>query len=272
MRDVARPSLLEMDMFFSGLWEMAITVESFKYLAANTGRSLLEKTNKKKLSFCLAFSIIDFKDCFLPGSDVEMPAKGKWYWGCTQPAALTLSSLPLPAGGWPQGFLGTMTVVLLTLLRKLLLFTCSVVSDSLQPHGLQWARLPCPSLSPGACSNSCTSSWWCHPAVSFSVVSFASCSQSFPASASFLKSWLFSSGGQSVGASASASVLPMNDWISNIQGWFSLGLTGLISLLFKQLSRVFSNTTIWKHQFFGTQPSLWSNSHILLEKQKHSFD
>ena len=79
MRDVARPSLLEMDMFFSGLWEMAITVESFKYLAANTGRSLLEKTNKKKLSFCLAFSIIDFKDCFLPGSDVEMPAKGKWY-------------------------------------------------------------------------------------------------------------------------------------------------------------------------------------------------
>ena len=79
MRDIARPSLLKMDMCFSGLWKMAITVESFKYLAANTGRSLLEKKKQKKLSFCLAFSIIDFKDCFLPESDVQMAAKGKWY-------------------------------------------------------------------------------------------------------------------------------------------------------------------------------------------------
>ena len=124
-----------------------------------------------------------------------MAAKGKWYWGCTQPAALTLSSLPLPAGRWPKGFLGTMTLVLLTLLRKLL-FTCSVVSNSLKPHGLQHTRLPCPSSSPWECSNSCPLSRWCHPTILFSVVSFSSCPQSFPASVSFPKSWLFSSGGK----------------------------------------------------------------------------
>ena len=106
----------------------------------------------------------------------------------------------------------------------LLLFSCSVMSDSLWPHGLQHARLPCPSPSPRACSNSRPLSWWCHPTISSSVVHFSSCLQSFPVSGSFLMSRLFISGGQSIGASASASVLPMN-----IQGWFLSGLTGLIS-------------------------------------------
>jgi len=116
----------------------------------------------------------------------------------------------------------------------LLLFSHSVVSDSLWPHGLQHARLPCPSPSPGACSNLCPLSWWCHTTILSSVIPFSSCLQSFPASGSFLMNWLFASGGQSIGTSASASVLPMN-----IQVWFPLGLTGLVSLLFKGLSRVF---------------------------------
>ena len=118
---------------------------------------------------------------------------------------------------------------------------------------MQHARLPCPSPSPGACSNSCPLSQWCHPTISSSVVPF-SCLQSFPASGPFLMSRLFTSGGQSIGASAS--VLPMN-----IQDWYTLGLAGLI-LLSKGLSRVFSNTTVQKHQSFGTQPSLCSYSHI----------
>ena len=121
----------------------------------------------------------------------------------------------------------------------------SVISDSFWPHGLQHVRLPCPSPILGACSNSCPSSQWCHPTISSSVVPFSSCSQSFPASGSFPLSWHFESGGQNIGASASASVLPVN-----IQGWFPLGLTDLI-LQSKGLSRVFSSTTIWKHQFFG---------------------
>ena len=98
-------------------------------------------------------------------------------------------------------------------------FSRSVLSDSLRPHGLQYARLPCPSPSPGGCSNSCPSSWWCHPTISFSVIPFFSCLQSFPASGSLLMCQFFTSGGQSIGASAS--VLPMN-----IQDWFPLGLTG----------------------------------------------
>ena len=142
---------------------------------------------------------------------------------------------------------------------------CSVVSDSLWPHGLQHARLPYPSPSPGACSNSCSLSWWCHPIILFSVIPFASCLQSFPALGSFLpKSQLLASGGQSILASALASILPMN-----IQGWFPLGLTGLISLLSKRLSRIFFSTRIQRHQLVDAQPSLWSNSHIntwLLEK------
>ena len=141
-------------------------------------------------------------------------------------------------------------------------FSCSVVSDSLRPHGLQHTRLPCPSPTPGACSNSSLSSWWCHPTISSSVIPF-SCLQSFPASGSFLISQPFTSGGQSIGALASASVLP-----KNIQDWFPLGLTGLI-LQPRRLSRVFSNTTVQKHQFFRAHSSLWFNSrfHIwLLEK------
>ena len=139
---------------------------------------------------------------------------------------------------------------------------CSVVSDSLWPHELQQVRLPYPSLSLRVCSNSCPLSWWCHPTISSSVAPFSSCLQSFPASGSFAMSQFIASGGQSIGTSASASVLPVN-----IQGWFPLGLTGLISLLSKGLSRVFSSTTFLKHQFFGAQPSLWSNSHICVQLQ-----
>ena len=130
-------------------------------------------------------------------------------------------------------------------------FSCSVMSDSLRPHGLQHSRLPCPSPTPGVCSNSCPSSWWCHQTISSSVVPFSSCLQSFPGSGSFQMSQFFASGGQSIGVSALSSVLPMN-----IQDWFHLGLTGLIFLQSKRLSRVFSNTTVQKHQFFGTQLSL----------------
>ena len=136
-------------------------------------------------------------------------------------------------------------------------FSLSVVSDSLRPHGLQDTRLPCSSPTPRACSNTCLSSWWCYPTFSSSVVPFFSCLQSFPASGSFLMSQLFSSGGQSIGVSGSASVLPIN-----IQDWFPLGLTGLISLQCKGLSRVFSSTTVQKHRFFGIQLSLWFDSHI----------
>ena len=126
---------------------------------------------------------------------------------------------------------------------------------SLWPYGLRHTRLLCPSPSPRVCSNSCPLSQLCHPAISSSVVPFSYCPQSFPASEFFSISQLFTSGGQSI--KASGSVLPMN-----IQGWFPLGLTVLIPLLFKGLSRVFSLTIIWKHQFFSAQPSVWSNSHI----------
>ena len=126
------------------------------------------------------------------------------------------------------------------------------------PKGLQHARLPCSSLSPWVCSKSCPLSWWCHPTISSSVTPFSSCPQSFPASGSFPMSQ-FTSRAHSIGAwaSASASVLTMN-----IQGWFPLGWTDLISLQYEGLSSVFSNTIVQKHQFFGTQPSLWSYSHI----------
>ena len=123
------------------------------------------------------------------------------------------------------------------------------MSDSWRPHGLQHAGLPCPSLSPRVCSNLCPLLPWCHRIISSSVTPFSSCLQSSLASRSFLMSWFFTSVGQSIGASALASDLPMY-----IMGWFLLGLTGLISLQSKGLSRVFSNTTIQKHQFFGTQP------------------
>ena len=124
--------------------------------------------------------------------------------------------------------------------KKLLFFSCSAVSNSLQPQGLQHTRLSCPSPTPRACSNSCPSSHWCHPTISPSVVPFSSCLLSSLASGSSPVSWFFASGGQSIGASASASVLPMN-----IQGWFPVELTGLIFLQSKGLSRVFSNTTVY---------------------------
>ena len=138
------------------------------------------------------------------------------------------------------------------------------VTDSLGPHGLQHIRSCCPSPTPGACSNSCPLSRWCHPTVSSFVVPFSFCLQSLSASGCFLMSLFFMSRGQSIGVSASTSVLP-----KNIQDWFPLGLTGLISLQSKGLSRVFSNTIVQKHRFFDPQLSLWSNSHIhtwLLEK------
>ena len=134
-------------------------------------------------------------------------------------------------------------------------FSCSVMSDSLRPHERQHSRPPCPSPTPRVYPNPCPLNQWCHPSVSSSVVPFSSRLHSFPASGSFTVSQFFPSGGQSIGVSAS--VLPMN-----IQNWFPLGLTGLISLLSKGLSSVFSNITVPKHQFFGTQLSLQSNSHI----------
>ena len=142
-------------------------------------------------------------------------------------------------------------------------FSLSVIYDSLQPHGLQHARLPCPSPTPGACSNLCPSNQWCHLTISSSVIPFSSCLESFPASGSFPMSQFFASSSQSIGASASPSVLPMS-----IQDWFLLVLTSLISLQSKGLSVVFSSITVQKHQFFSTQ-LLQSNSHIhiwLLEK------
>ena len=137
-------------------------------------------------------------------------------------------------------------------------FSHSVVSDSLWPHGLQHASLPCPSPTPRAYLSSCPLSRWCHPIISSSVLSFSSCLQSFLELGSCLMSQLFVSCGQSIGASASASVLP-----KNIQDWFPLGLTGLISLQSKGLSRVISNTTVQKNQFFSAQLSLESSSDIL---------
>ena len=132
-------------------------------------------------------------------------------------------------------------------------FSHSVVSDSLWPHRLQHTRLPCPSPNPGACSNSCPSSRWCHPTISSSVIPVSSCLQSFPStfqSGSFLMSQFFASGAQSIGAASSASVFPMNT-----QDWSPLGWSGWISVQSKGLSRVFSNTTVQKHQFFGAQLS-----------------
>ena len=147
-------------------------------------------------------------------------------------------------------------------------FSHSVMSDCLQLHGFWHARLFCPSPDPGACSNSCPSCWWCHPTISSSVVTFSSCLQSFPASGSYPRSRFFARGGQSIGVSVSASVLPMN-----IQDWVPLGLTGLISLPSKGLSRIFFNTKVEKHQFFSTsflyRPTLTS---IHDYWKNHSFD
>ena len=140
---------------------------------------------------------------------------------------------------------------------SLVQFSCSVMSDSLRPHEPQHARPPCPSPTPGVHPNPCPSSRPCYPTISSSVIPFSSCPQSLPASGSFPMSQLFASGGQSIGVSASTSVLPMNT-----QDWSPLRWTGWISLQSKGLSRVFPNTTVQKHQFFGAQLSSQSNSHI----------
>ena len=133
------------------------------------------------------------------------------------------------------------------IVRSVSKFSCSVMSESLLPHGLQHARPCCQSPTPRVYSNSCPLSGWCHPAISSSVVPFSSCPQSFPASGPFPMSQFFTSGGQSIGVSASASFLP-----KNTQDWSPLGWNGWISLQSKGLSRVFSNITLQKHQFFGT--------------------
>ena len=147
-------------------------------------------------------------------------------------------------------------------------FSLSVVSDSLWPHESQHARPPCPSPSPGVHSDSRSSSWWCHLAISSSVIPFSSCPQSLPTSGSFPVSQLFAWGGQSIGVSASASILPMNT-----QDWSPSEWTGWISLQSKGLSRVFSNTTVQKHQFFGPHLSSQSNSHIhTWPLENHSLD
>ena len=137
-------------------------------------------------------------------------------------------------------------------MAKSVQFSLSVVSNSLWPHGLQHTRPPCPLRTPGVYSNSCPLSWWCHPTISSSVVPFSSCLQSWPASGSFQMSQFFTLGGQNIRVSASVSVLPMNT-----REWFPLGLTSLISLQSKELSRVFSNNTVHKHQFFSAQLSLY---------------
>ena len=155
--------------------------------------------------------------------------------------------------------------IIVTLLQlSSLQFNCSVVFDSLWPYGLQHARLPCPSPTPGVYSNLFPLSQWCHPTISSSVIPFSSCLQSFSASGSFPLSQFFTSGGQSI--AASVSVLSMY-----VQDWFPLGLTDLI-LQSKGFSRVFSSTTVRKHQLFGAQPSLWSNSHLNMTIGKNSFD
>ena len=155
----------------------------------------------------------------------------------------------------------------LDILDRPVQFSYSVMSDSLRPHGLQHTRLPCPSPTPGAYSNSCPSSRWCHPTISSSVVPFSFHLQPFPASESFPMSQFFTSGGQNIGASVSASVLPMN-----IQFWFRLGLLGWISLLSKGLSRAFSNTTVQKHQFFSNQLSSPTLTFIHDYWKNHSLD
>ena len=149
------------------------------------------------------------------------------------------------------------TVSLTVVLFSSVQVSCSVVSDSLRSHEPQHTRPPCPLPTPRVHSNPCPLSWWCHPTISSSVIPFSSCPQSFPASGSFPMSQLFASGGQSIGVSAPTSVLPRNT-----RDWPPLGWTGWISLLSKGLSRIFSNTAVQKHQFFGAQLSSQSNSYI----------
>ena len=176
---------------------------------------------------------------------LTFPNSPDWWWlissvFLTRTSCYKITHVNGYYGAWP-GWAVSVSVLPLTFM----LSSYSVMLDSSPPHGLQYATLPSPSPSPWVCSNSCPLSHWCHSAISSSVAPFSSHLHSFPASGSFPMSWLFASGGQSI--RATASVLWMN-----IQGWFTLGLTGLISLLSKGLSSVFSSTAVRKHQFIGT--------------------
>ena len=178
----------------------------------------------------------------------------------SSPAQFIFQPLPWKYALPPGSILTSLTLIqpsYLNLQLSSVQFSCSVVSDSLRPHELQHTRPSYPSPTPGVYSNSCLSSRWCHPAISSSVVPFSSCPQSLPASRSFPMSQLFTWGGQSTGVSALASALPLIT-----QDWSPLGWTGWTSLQSKGLSRVFSNTIVQKHQFFGAQLSSQSNSHI----------
>ena len=190
-------------------------------------------------------------DSSLPGSSVHGFSRQVYWSGLPCPSPRNLlnpgiepRSTALQVDSWPS----EPSMKLLTLVRQ---FSHSIMSDSLWPHGLQHTRLLYPSSTPGACSNLCPLSQWCHPTISSSAAPFSFCPQSLPASEPFPMSQFFTSCGQSIGLSSSASVLPMS-----IQDWFPLGWTGWISLQSKGLSRVFSNTTVQKHQFFSTQLSL----------------
>ena len=191
--------------------------------------------------------------CSPPGSSVHRIIKQEYWSGePSSPGELTdtgTKSVSLISHAMARRFLTTITISVQ--------FSCSVMSDSLRPHEPQHTRPPCPSPIPEVHLNSCPLSRWCHPVISSSVIPFSSCPQSFPGSGSFPMSHFFASGGQSIGVSASTSVLPMNT-----QDWAPLGWTGWISLQSKGLSRVFSNTTVQKRQFSGSQLSLWSNSHL----------
>ena len=209
----------------------------------------------------ISFSVAPFSSCLqsFPGSG-SLPVSQLFASG-GQSAGTSASSSVLSVNiqSWfPLGLTALISLLSKGLSRvlfsywlfNLVQYSHSVMSNSLQPHGLQHARLPCPSPTPRAYSNSCPLSQWCHPTISSSVIPFASCLRSFPASGSFPRSHFFPSGVQIIAVSASASVLPMNS-----QDWSPLERTGWISLQSKGLSRVFSNTTVQKHQFFITQPS-----------------
>ena len=203
-------------------------------------------------------TLCDPKDCSLPGSSVH---------GILQARILEWVAIHFSRGSsqprdwtWVSCIAGrffTVWAIEKPHILVIVQFSHSVVSNSLQPHELQHTRPSCPSPTPGVHSNSCPSSQWCHPAVSSSVIPFSSCPQSLPASGSFPMSQLFAWGGQSTGASALALCPP-----KNTQGWSPLEWTGWISLQSKGLSRVFSNTTVQKHPFFGAQLSSQSNFHI----------
>ena len=174
-----------------------------------------------------------------------------WCWGVSGDGSAHMSISSAPSSTFSFSPFHIPSLISLVLTHSSVQFSCSVVSDSLRPHGLQYTRPPCPSPTPGVYTKSCPLSRWCHPTISSSIIPFSSCPQSFPASGSFQMSQLFASGSQSIGVSASTSVPPMNT-----QDWSPSGWTGWISLQSKGLSRVFSNTTVQKHQFFGAQFSL----------------